>query len=119
MSIEQGLSLILPLDDASATLEQVGGKGASLARLRVAGLPVPPGFILTTAAYRRFVAENGLQARILAAVAAADADRPATLDEASRQIGALFAHSPMPEAIAAAIRTSYAALGAGDTPVAV
>ena len=54
---------ILPLADPRATLETVGGKGASLARLAAAGLPVPGGFHITTAAYRRFVAENGLQPR--------------------------------------------------------
>jgi pyruvate,water dikinase len=52
---------ILPLSDASAGLSQVGGKGASLARLAAAGLPVPPGFHITTEAYRRFVTEHGLQ----------------------------------------------------------
>ena len=43
---------ILPLSDTSAGLPQVGGKGASLARLAAAGLPVPDGFHVTTAAYR-------------------------------------------------------------------
>ena len=33
--------------------DAVGGKGLSLARLAGAGLPVPPGFCVTTAAYRR------------------------------------------------------------------
>ncbi len=37
-------NFILPLADASAELLQVGGKGASLARLAAAGLPVPDGF---------------------------------------------------------------------------
>ena len=36
---EQDSPLVLALDDASATLERVGGKGASLARLTAAGLP--------------------------------------------------------------------------------
>ena len=31
-----------------------GGKGANLGELTRAGLPVPPGFVLTTAAYRAF-----------------------------------------------------------------
>ena len=44
----------LPLDHPEATLEKVGGKGASLARLANAGLPVPDGFHITTLAYRRF-----------------------------------------------------------------
>jgi hypothetical protein len=34
-------------------LESVGGKGLSLGRMSAAGLPVPPGFCVTTAAYRR------------------------------------------------------------------
>ena len=33
----------LRLDDPLATLETAGGKGASLARMRAAGLPVPGG----------------------------------------------------------------------------
>ncbi|MEW6476802.1 MAG: pyruvate, phosphate dikinase [Actinomycetota bacterium] len=35
-----------------------GGKGAGLARMTVGGLPVPPGFVITTEACRRFM-ENG------------------------------------------------------------
>ncbi|MGW6929553.1 PEP/pyruvate-binding domain-containing protein [Lentzea sp. NPDC054927] len=46
------IPLILPLDDPAADLAAVGGKGASLARLTRAGLPVPAGFHLTTCAYR-------------------------------------------------------------------
>ena len=34
-------------------LGRVGGKGLSLGRMAVAGLPVPPGFVVTTDAYRR------------------------------------------------------------------
>jgi len=110
---------ILPLSDASAGLSQVGGKGASLARLAAAGLPVPPGFQITTAAYRRFVVEHGLQEQILAAVSAATPDQPATLEEASGRIEQLFAQNAMPGDIAEAIRRAYAGLGAGDAPVAV
>src|SRR6266705_2121215 len=121
MSNEQGIPLVLALDDASATLEQVGGKGASLARLAAAGLTVPPGFHITTAADRRFVTENGLQEKILAAVSgvSAAANQPASLEEASSQIGRLFANSVMPDDIAEAIRQAYAELGGDDLPVAV
>src|SRR5437763_1020284 len=104
MNNEQAIPLVLALDDASATLEQVGGKGASLARMAAAGLPVPPGFHITTAAYRRFVAENELQEEILAAVSSVTANHPTALGEASRQIGWLFAQSVMPDDIAEAIR---------------
>ena len=37
MNNEQDSSLVLALDDVSATLERVGGKGSSLARLAAAG----------------------------------------------------------------------------------
>ena len=70
---------ILPLDHAQATLDIVGGKGASLARLAAAGLPVPGGFHVTTAAYKAFVAQNDLQPRILKALETVKATQPATL----------------------------------------
>ncbi|WP_394617937.1 PEP/pyruvate-binding domain-containing protein [Lentzea sp. JNUCC 0626] len=54
--------LILPLDDPRATLATAGGKGASLARLVTAGLPVPAGFHLTTRAYRERSMEGVLEA---------------------------------------------------------
>ena len=108
----------LPLADPQATIETVGGKGASLARLSEAGFPVPEGFHITTAAYRQFVAGHGLQGLILATVSAATPDQPETLEEASGRIGTLFAESEMPVDIAAAIRRAYAELG-DELPVAV
>ena len=42
----------------------VGGKAASLAALRGAGLPVPDGFCLTTEAMRLFIREGGLTERL-------------------------------------------------------
>lgn len=98
---------VLPLSDTSATLERAGGKGASLARLAAAGLPVPPGFHVTTAAYQLFVRENGLQEQILAAAAAVAAGQPATFDEASRRIARLFADGVMPGEINRAVRRTY------------
>lgn len=117
MSNEPDTSLVLPLDTVAATLSQVGGKGASLARMAAAGLPVPRGFHVTTAAYRRFVEENGLQEQILAVVSAVTAEDPAALGEASRQIGQLFADAIIPDEIAVAIRRAYVELG--ELPVAV
>src|SRR6516225_7624376 len=40
-------------------LPDVGGKGANLGELTRAGFPVPPGFCVTTAAYREFVRTSG------------------------------------------------------------
>ncbi|RME62538.1 MAG: phosphoenolpyruvate synthase, partial [Caldilineae bacterium] len=50
-------ALVLPFSDIRATdLPLVGGKGANLGEMAAAGFPVPPGFCLTTAAFRRFMA---------------------------------------------------------------
>ena len=117
--MQKTLAFILPLDDVSARLSQVGGKGASLARMAAAGLPVPSGFHVTTAAYRRFVDANALQGTILAAVSVVSADDPAGLENASASIRAIFAQGTIPEEIAGAVRQAYAELGEGDLPVAV
>src|SRR5579871_5728613 len=100
MSNEQRVPLVLALDDPAATLERVGGKGASLARLAAAGLPVPPGFHLTTLAYRRFVEENHLAEAILSAAAHGRADDPASLDRTSEKIQPLFARGTIPADLA-------------------
>src|SRR5512141_1533447 len=114
-------AFILPLDSPQATLEYTGGKGASLARLAQAGLPVPGGFHITTAAYRQFVINNDLQRQILAELEPADAAQPATLEAASRAIASLFNGGAMPSDIATAITQAYAALGPAPDglPVAV
>ncbi|HEX6293501.1 MAG TPA: PEP/pyruvate-binding domain-containing protein [Herpetosiphonaceae bacterium] len=111
--------LILPLAASDATLDLVGGKGASLARLAIAGLPVPPGFHITTAAYRSFVAANQLEDAIFSIVDSAHADDPASLEIAASQIQALFAAGSVPVDAAHAIRHAYAALSTVDPPVAV
>ena len=102
---------ILSLAESRATLEHVGGKGASLARLASAGLPVPDGFHVTTAAYNQFVAENNLQPGLLAALSAVDPSRPATLETASRAIYDLFMRAVVPQDVADAIRDAYLVLG--------
>src|SRR5947208_3708950 len=47
-------------DFAESDAPAAGGKGANLGRLAHLDLPVPPGFVLTTDAYRRFIQEAGL-----------------------------------------------------------
>jgi len=110
---------ILPLADPQATLAVAGGKGASLARLANAGLPVPDGFHVTTAAYQHFVAKNTLQPGILAALEAVDASQLATLETASSTIRDLFSQAQTPPDIAGAIAQAYASLSGQDPIVAV
>ena len=90
-------------------LAAAGGKGANLGELTRAGLPVPPGFVLSTAAYRAFVAGIDHEVLRLADVRR-DAD-PAAYDEPARRIHALFTATPVPDDIAGELRTARAALG--------
>src|SRR5208283_4321797 len=118
MTTQTANPFILPLDSPQATLERVGGKGASLARMAAAGLPVPPGFHIATEAYRRYVDENHLGDRILSAAAQAQGSDPPALDRASEQIQSFIAQGAIPCDIADAIRQGYTELGV-ETPVAV
>jgi rifampicin phosphotransferase len=103
--------LVMALADPAAAVATVGGKGASLARLARAGLPVPPGFHVTTRAYLDFVAHGSLREPVMAAMSCVDMSDPVTFGAAQRRIGALFAEAPVPAATAAAIAEAYAGLG--------
>ncbi len=110
--------LVLALNDVSATLPLVGGKGASLARMARAGFPVPPGFLVTTDAYRAFVETKALQAAIVEL--AKNAARPS--EDISKEIRALFERVSIPPDVLHEIQRAYADLtqATGDSsPLAV
>ncbi|MDV8147503.1 PEP/pyruvate-binding domain-containing protein [Arthrobacter sp. B10-11] len=98
-------------------LARVGGKAANLGETTRAGLPVPPGFCLTTEAYRRAVSPAGLEGVHGALAATGDHDLAALATLAARARELILGVDVPPE-IAAAVRQSYAALGT-DVPVAV
>jgi pyruvate,water dikinase len=71
---------VLAFDDERCTrTELAGGKGASLARMTLAGLVVPPGFVITSAAFAAAVDSDTLPAEVRAGnlVAARDLVRAA------------------------------------------
>ncbi len=112
---------VLPLVSAGVPIEIAGGKGVNLARLAAHGFPVPPGFLVTTAAYRAYVDHNGLEAKVQRALdglpaaappfGASAAAAPAALEAASRQIRDQFAAGVLPPDLATALGAAYAALG--------
>jgi pyruvate,water dikinase len=110
---------ILSLNDRSANLEMVGGKGASLARLARAGFPVPAGYHITTLAYKQFIAENRLQPQILETIEQLDATDPENLEGASRVITDMFNQAEIPAEVANAIVQAYASLEGSSPAVAV
>ena len=61
-------------NESNTSRDLLGGKGAGLAEMTAAGLPVPPGFTITTQACLQYYADGrvfpeGLIARVDAAVA--------------------------------------------------
>jgi pyruvate,water dikinase len=113
-------SFVLGLDAPDATLDRVGGKGANLADLTRAGFAVPPGFLVTTEAYRAFVDANRLGDRILELARAVPSEDPVALEHVAAQIHSLFDQGSMPDELGQAIASAYASLSAAASlPVAV
>jgi len=113
------MPLVMALDDAVATPAAAGGKGASLARLARAGFTVPPGFLVTARAYEDFARQAGLAGPSRTVVAQAGPAGPASAEAAAREIGDLFAATPVPDVIAAAVIGAYRDLGPSELAVAV
>ena len=90
-----------------ADIATVGGKGANLGEMTRAGLPVPRGFVVTTAAYRAFLADNALEPNIAALLDGLDVDDTARLRAAAETIQKLVREAPMPRAIQDTVLGSY------------
>ncbi len=102
-------------------LAQVGSKGAHLGEMTDIGLPVPPGFVVNTTAYRYFLAENNLQEKITEILTTAQSQRPESYQTASQKIKTLINKAPVPQDLAMQIMKTYQALvpGLADPLVAV
>ena len=107
-------------------LPEVGGKNASLGELVRAlapqGVRIPEGFALTAAAYRTFVAANGLDPVIRENLAKVQPGDPVSLAAAGLLIRQAFHGGRMPAEVGQEIRDAYGGMGnalAGWADVAV
>lgn len=93
----------------------VGGKGANLGEMTSAGLPIPPGFVITAAAYIEAVEHAGVRARLLDDFrrAAAAADDPDALGRAAAGLRQTVRAIPIPDDVRDAILSEYHRLGDG------
>ncbi|WP_406729016.1 PEP/pyruvate-binding domain-containing protein [Streptomyces sp. GD-15H] len=104
------------------TLELLGGKCASLVSMTTAGMPVPPGFAVTTTAFDRFVDGSGLREEIQAALAEIDPDDVACVDRVSAKIRATIESRDVPDDMHGMLRDAYDTLMSrfpDEVPVAV
>ncbi|WP_026555138.1 phosphoenolpyruvate synthase [Arthrobacter sp. 35W] len=95
-------------------LDRVGGKNASLGEmvgnLTSAGVKVPDGFATTADAYRRFLRETGVEAKIAAILAGLDTDDVRALAAAGSAIRALIVQTPFPADLEEQLRAAYETL---------
>jgi len=102
----------------SEDIDSVGGKGASLGEMTAAGLPVPPGFVITAETYRSFIEETGIAEELFEA-AEVDADDSTALAEAEARAEELILGTEMPAELREEILAAYADLDDGEAFVAV
>lgn len=102
---------------------QVGGKCASLGVMMQAGLPVPPGFAITTRAFAEAGEASGLIPQINALLAGTDITDSAALKAAAGQAREMVTSWKLLDEHQAVLNQSYAELcelaGVPDMPVAV
>lgn len=99
-------------------IPSVGGKGASLGEMTHVGLPVPPAFVVTAQAFRRFLQMTGLVDTLFPMIEALDVDDNDALNATSDKAKAMVETAVMPERIREEILTSYRSMGS-DVVVAV
>ncbi|MDD5313397.1 MAG: phosphoenolpyruvate synthase [Dehalococcoidia bacterium] len=93
---------------------KAGGKGANLGELVKAGLPVPPGFVITAQAYQLFTTVSGLSQKISHAVEELNVDDTAQLQAKAKEIQELIINTDMPLNIRSEIIKSYEELSKRD-----
>ena len=99
-----------------------GGKGANLGELTQAGIPVPPGFVVTAQAYEYFMDEAGINDKVMSILDAIDINDTKALQAAAEEIKKMIVEAPIPESLVIFIREFYNELcqrvGEDDTDVA-
>src|SRR5581483_7584172 len=91
-----------------------GGKGANLGEMVHAGLPVPPGFVVTAAAYHKFLDEAGLREPIQQEIDALDVNDRAALEAAAESIQARIRAASVPAEVEHALVSAYEELSHRD-----
>src|SRR5690606_16425542 len=93
---------------------EVGGKGANLGEMTRAGLPVPPGFVVTVAAFHRFREATGLDREAERRLADLDVDDSEALAEASEALQDAVRRGEVPEDVRREIEEAYRELGSRE-----
>ena len=100
-----------------------GGKGANLGELTQAGIPVPPGFVVTAQAYEYFMDEAGINDKVMGILEEIDINDTKALQAAAEEIKKIIIESPIPDDLIMFIKEYYNELcqrvNEEDTDVAI
>jgi phosphoenolpyruvate synthase/pyruvate phosphate dikinase len=98
----------------------VGGKGGSLGELQRAGIAVPPGFVLRTAAFERFLATVEAERPVRERIAALSGDDLSAIAACCQGVRRRLEETPLPREVEEQIESAHARLcGSRCLPVAV
>ena len=89
---------------------QVGGKGASLGELQRAGITVPPGFVIRTEAFARFLASAEELAPVRSRIESLPAGDLEAVTRCSDTLRTLVERAPVPPELRAEILAAHSAL---------
>ena len=106
----------------SPQLERLGGKCASLVSMTAAGMPVPPGFAVTTDLFDAFIDEAGIRDDIRDLLSRIDAQDVAHVEQVAQQIRDEICSRPVPAELRQQTIDAYESLQARferPAPVAV
>jgi pyruvate,water dikinase len=84
-----------------------GGKGASLGEMTRAGIPVPPGFVILSTAFEKFLEKTDLNVEIDAALETVNHKEMHTVENASEKIQTLISSAEIPKDIAEEIQKFF------------
>ncbi|MBW2965765.1 phosphoenolpyruvate synthase [Candidatus Woesearchaeota archaeon] len=99
-------------DISKEDVEIVGGKGANLGEMTKAGLPIPPGFVVTAQTYKEFIEKTKIKDKILDIIKGLDIEDTAKLQETAKKIQELIKSTSIPEEIQEEIKDNYGMIGA-------
>jgi len=94
-----------------ADVNTVGGKGANLGELTNAGIPVPPGFIITADAYYYFLEKTRILPQIRELLSSLNPQDSQQLQKVADKIQQIILDSQVPASLSKEIQKAYVKLG--------
>ncbi len=91
----------------------VGGKGANLGEMTNAGIPVPPGFIVTANAYFDFLEQTKISDKIRQLLEPLDVNDSKKLQQTAKKVQQIILDAAMPPELALEIKNAYIKMNKG------